>query len=227
MGYLWWWLKVIASLASIKQKSFIAALCWLAVSVETHVTPVGDSVEVFHRVSVVVGANNSNNDHISQCQCNIVVCTILKKVVCTVHTTILHRQENPMCTYDVFHLQFHKCYLLSEYKLWLKQCRILCHLRIWKLSKSTILIFWAIASFWRKSYVVRLYCTNQKIPNVATNGAYDYIALTQRFLLCLFQIFQSGQNTGYNNYYHCYQESLFQSRLCSMDVPAKELSINP
>ncbi len=38
----------------------------------------------------------------SPCQCNIVVCTISKKIVCTVHTTILHWQENPICTYNIF-----------------------------------------------------------------------------------------------------------------------------
>ncbi len=112
----------------------------------------------------------------SACQCYIVVFTISKKVVCTVHTTILHWhwQENPMCTYDIFHLQFHRCYLLSDYKPLRKQCRI-CHLRLWKLSTSAILNFWTIAGFWRKLYVVhttilqkpentkwriRLYCTD-------------------------------------------------------------------
>ena len=112
------------------------------------------------------------------CQCNIVVCTISKKVVCAVHTTTLHWQENPMCTYNIFHLQFHKSYLLSEYKPLLKHCRKLCHLRLWKLSKSTILIFWAIAGFGKTDVVhttilhkqenakcrhkwrIRLYCTD-------------------------------------------------------------------
>ncbi len=93
-------------------------------------------------------------DHMSPCQCNILVCTISKKVVFTVHTTILHWQENPMRTYNIFHLQCRNCYLLSEYKPKLKQCRILCHLILWKLSKSAILKFWTIAGFGRKSYVV-------------------------------------------------------------------------
>ena len=75
-----------------------------------------------------------------------------------------------------FNLQFHNCYLLSEYKLLLKQCRILCHLRLWKRSKSAILNFWAIAGFEEsRMWYIWLYCTNQKIVNVATNGAYDLL----------------------------------------------------
>ncbi len=87
---------------------------------------------------------------------------------------------------DIFHLQFNKCYLLSEYKPLLKQCRIICHLRLWKLSKSAIFIFWAIAGFWRKSYVVHTTILH-KLGNVkvATKGAYDYIALTQRNMVLL------------------------------------------
>ncbi len=87
-------------------------------------------------------------------------------------------QENPECTH-VFYLQFHNCYLLFECKPLLKQCRLLWYLSIWKLSKSVILNFWVIASFWWKSYVphitilhkpentkwhhnwhIRLYCTD-------------------------------------------------------------------
>ena len=106
------------------------------------------SILPFHSVQHVTGF------HKLPCQCNIVVCTISKEVVCTVHTTILHWHENPMCAYNIFHLQFHKCYLLFEYKLLFKQCNILCQLRQRKLiSKSAVLNFWLIAGFWRKSYV--------------------------------------------------------------------------
>ena len=78
-------------------------------------------------------------------------CTHNTFIICI----ILHWQENPMCTYNIFYLQFHNCYLLFEYKPLLKQCRILCHLRLWKLFKSVILNFWIIAGFWRKLYVPR------------------------------------------------------------------------
>ncbi len=118
---------------------------------------------------------------ISPCQCNIVVCTISKKVICTVHTTILHWQENPMCTYNIFHLQFQKCYLLFEYKPLLKQCRILCHLRLWQLSKSVILNFWAIAGFWRKSYVVHT-TSLHKQENVLDTAIYAMYECDNEFL---------------------------------------------
>ena len=74
---------------------------------------------------------------------------------------LLHWQENPMCTFCIFNF-ISVIYFLSM-NLLLKQCRILCHLRLQKLSKSDILNFWVIAAFWRKSYVVHTTVfTNQK-----------------------------------------------------------------
>ena len=85
-----------------------------------------------------------------------------------------------------FHLQFHNCYLHFEYKPLLKQCTILCHLRLWILCKSTILNFWVIAGFWRKLYVPHTTLLH-KLENAKCchkSGTYDYIALTWRHGIC-------------------------------------------
>ncbi len=124
-------------------------------------------------------------ENISPCQCNIVVCTLSKKVVCTVHTTILHWQENLICTYNIFHLQFHNCYLLFECKYLLKQCTILCQLRLSKLSKSAIFNFWGNYRFLKKVVCTTYdYIAQTQNLNFTTNGAYDYLALTWQFMKC-------------------------------------------
>ena len=75
--------------------------------------------------------------------------------VCTVHMTILHWQENPMCTYNIFHLQFHNVIYFLSINLYSNSAEYYV-IEDYEnyISKSAILIFWAIAGFRRKSYVV-------------------------------------------------------------------------